>query len=573
LLFLFAVASWAGPYIITNSGEGFAVALDGGEIASNAAIDTVLKAIRLHSEGEDVTIQFGGGGGDTLDLGNTGMVFAQADDVPWGEIALRGSVTAAATGGGGTIYIGANCRVNISAPANIISTTTTTAIDNGGTLEITGGTISGVSQTISNSGTATISGAAVVSAAGKTRNDYVVMNNGTLDIMGGIISADSGAVGIYQNRGSLNISGTAAVVSAEGSAVRLSSGAVLYLNGGTVSSGPNGNAIYVPSEGQSGPSGAIYLGGSPTVNGTIHMSKQEGPFLPIEVQASGGFAFKPGSKTYNIVRTVRTDDYNPLTECEVLIKNGAGFYSNFAWSLSDTAAGFNLAASVNDLVATAGRTYSITFKLNGASGTPPAAIRVVEGGTLGGLAKPSTAPYVSAPTEGCPNGCLNDGEWYVNPQNNDVGAVFDFGGKNIGTDITANTALILNWTTTPVSVLEASRSVPAAQTPGIAAIAPVTVLAGGLTVGPNPVAKRTGAVSFFWSGPNKVLGGKLLVYDVSGKLVKKIPVSATEKGAIASWDLTNAKGAPVSEGTYVAKGIIKTKNGNTEKAAALVSVR
>jgi len=107
-------------------------------------------------------------------------------------------------------------------------------------------------------------------------------------------------------------------------------------------------------------------------------------------------------------------------------------------------------------------------------------------------------------------------------------------------------------------------------------IAPMVILAGEFTAGPNPVNKSSNGIAFFRQG--KRISGTLVVYDASGNAVKKIQVkdNAVNNQArrkVGAWDLTDKKGRPVSEGTYLLKGVIKTSDGKSEKVSVIVGVR
>ena len=132
-----------------------------------------------------------------------------------------------------------------------------------------------------------------------------------------------------------------------------------------------------------------------------------------------------------------------------------------------------------------------------------------------------------------------------------------------------------------VSVAQTDRVVPPASGSEIVVVAPVTVVAGEFAAGPNPAAKQSGEVRFFWSG-RAVKSGKLAIFDASGNLVKKVNVGESAsgrsvfgfaRGAIGSWDLKDAKGRPVAEGTYLVKGVIVTQDGAKVKASAVLGVR
>jgi len=122
------------------------------------------------------------------------------------------------------------------------------------------------------------------------------------------------------------------------------------------------------------------------------------------------------------------------------------------------------------------------------------------------------------------------------------------------------------------SVASTDRVVPTVPGSEIVVVAPVAVVAGEFTVGPNPVVKQSEGVRFFWSG-RAVKSGKLSIFDASGNLVRKVNVSGKSAGAIGSWDLKDAKGGPVAEGTYLVKGAIVTQDGKKVKASAVVGVR
>jgi uncharacterized repeat protein (TIGR02543 family) len=128
-----------------------------------------------------------------------------------------------------------------------------------------------------------------------------------------------------------------------------------------------------------------------------------------------------------------------------------------------------------------------------------------------------------------------------------------------------------------VSVATPDRVIPnAASDDGAAAIAPVSPLTAEFTAGPNPASATLGAVNFFHSGSN-VKEAALLIYDASGNVINTVrigtDIGGKGKRSIASWDLRDAKGRPVPEGTYLVKGTIKTANGKRERVLTVVGVR
>jgi len=103
-----------------------------------------------------------------------------------------------------------------------------------------------------------------------------------------------------------------------------------------------------------------------------------------------------------------------------------------------------------------------------------------------------------------------------------------------------------------------------------AAISPPTALTVDFAVGPNP-AKRGAGVDFFRKG-KRISSGELWIYDASGNTVNKIKISDRAAGKVGSWNLTDAKGRKVPEGTYLVKGVIIT-DGKRETVSITVGVK
>lgn len=111
-------------------------------------------------------------------------------------------------------------------------------------------------------------------------------------------------------------------------------------------------------------------------------------------------------------------------------------------------------------------------------------------------------------------------------------------------------------------------------------VAVVNEPADKITVGPNPVGRLSGAVNFLRYG-TKLKKGTLLIYNLQGKVAKKIALTDKSAGAdgaggwrqVGLWDLTDRKGQVVSEGTYVVKGTIFTTSGQRERFSIPLWVR
>ena len=105
---------------------------------------------------------------------------------------------------------------------------------------------------------------------------------------------------------------------------------------------------------------------------------------------------------------------------------------------------------------------------------------------------------------------------------------------------------------------------------------PVTVSAGEFTAGPNPVARTAKMVNIYRQG-RRVDSGVLTVYDAAGNAVNKIRINdnrtdSQSRRIIGAWDLTDARGRTVSEGTYLVRGAV-TVDGKRERVSVMVGVR
>jgi len=128
------------------------------------------------------------------------------------------------------------------------------------------------------------------------------------------------------------------------------------------------------------------------------------------------------------------------------------------------------------------------------------------------------------------------------------------------------------------AVQSSDRTIPNANpSNGISSISPVPPLTSDFTVGPNPAVKSSGTVSIFRNG-SRVAYATLFIYDASGNIVKKIriiddAVGSQTRRKVSTWNLRDGNGRPVAEGSYLVKGVIKTKDGKREKVSLVVGVR
>jgi len=139
-----------------------------------------------------------------------------------------------------------------------------------------------------------------------------------------------------------------------------------------------------------------------------------------------------------------------------------------------------------------------------------------------------------------------------------------------------NTNILANISDTAIfqlrdAVASPSREIPKAPTTEITAVAPVTIIAGELTFGPNPTSV---SVNIFRTG-RAIKAGKLSVYDASGNVVTKISINDkgnNGKRVIGTWNLKDSKGKHVAIGSYAIKGTITTKDGTKEKVSTIIAV-
>jgi len=138
--------------------------------------------------------------------------------------------------------------------------------------------------------------------------------------------------------------------------------------------------------------------------------------------------------------------------------------------------------------------------------------------------------------------------------------------------------------TVKLAAMSPDRVIPApSDNNGYAVLTPPPALTAEFTAGPNPASKRGGAVGFFRTG-ERISDCELRVYDASGDFVAKIKIRDKEPAAApgrsvparrraGSWNLRDAKGRPVSSGTYAVKGVAFTTRGKKETVSILVGVR
>ena len=118
-----------------------------------------------------------------------------------------------------------------------------------------------------------------------------------------------------------------------------------------------------------------------------------------------------------------------------------------------------------------------------------------------------------------------------------------------------------------VSVLSPDRIIPIFKpNEETSTNASVNVLTAEFTAGPNPVNRQSGEINFFWRS-KRIQDAMLTIFDASGNVVSKIKIKDTKdandnnaRRIVGSWDLKDAKGRLVSEGTYLVRGVVTTSD-------------
>jgi hypothetical protein len=139
-----------------------------------------------------------------------------------------------------------------------------------------------------------------------------------------------------------------------------------------------------------------------------------------------------------------------------------------------------------------------------------------------------------------------------------------------------------------VSVTARDRKIPVIVDDGAIMVTPANPDAGAdgnrpaLLIGPNPVARSAGKVIFYRQG-KRVDDATLTIYDAAGNAVSKVKIADNVlvgadgnrpvRRMVAEWDLRDANGRLVPEGTYLVRGSVKTAAGKLEKVSAIVGVR
>jgi hypothetical protein len=148
--------------------------------------------------------------------------------------------------------------------------------------------------------------------------------------------------------------------------------------------------------------------------------------------------------------------------------------------------------------------------------------------------------------------------------------------NSVNFNIIENIDVTVNVICSTTAINSSNRVIPGEREEEAVINIPV-IVAGDITVGPNPVTRQAGAVNIFRVG-RQIIDGSLTVYDASGNFVRRVSINDNASGSsaarvIGSWDFTDSRGKPVAEGTYLLRGVVTTTGGSRERVSVVIGVR
>ncbi|MCL2443320.1 MAG: InlB B-repeat-containing protein [Treponema sp.] len=297
------------------------------------------------------------------------------------------------------------------------------AIYNTGSVNINYVTAAATSDhAIHNAGTVTLRNNAWMTSA----SNYAIYNTGTVRLDSvTTVSGASGYAAVYNNSGTLTITGQTTLTTASGI-----NGTAIY-NGSPDGSLVLGNSIGFECINRLAPGicSGVFGSVSPVITGRIEGFSAGN----VSVIGSGTNTFNPNSMSaYGVTKRYTLAPAN-LRSGDVVVVGGANFINNF--ELVDR--NFTLARSGNNIIANRINHANVTvsFGLNGSISIVPTNIVVASGSKLSEVQVPAAAGFTK-------QGYINNGKWYTFSNSEYREFVF---GEN-GTPVTENTTLYLQWT-------------------------------------------------------------------------------------------------------------------------------
>jgi uncharacterized repeat protein (TIGR02543 family) len=440
-------------YIITNNGADFNVVRSDSTVRTGVTIQAAIEAIRRDAAAEPCIIQFGSGGSNILNLGTSGITFANTtvtNGEAWGSpVTLTGGIVTASTNVSAANTINVSTGISIAVAGRIAAMNNTHAIgttDAAGTAGrdysitvVEGGDITVAVagwNAIRNSPATNASGSVIVSGGrvfvpGTNSAIYNTGSNATVTITGGTVSSERGRA-IEIAGGRVTISETALVTSGNtainnGTIFNQSSATdAISITGGTIENTAGGIAIfnsYTNSNTAANRNGRLNLSGNPTITGRISSFDAGNIEVPFVSPLTGNnvYALDPPTRAQ--------------TDGAIMVRGGGAHLPRFSLQ---TLPNHALATSGDNIVLVAGATHTVGFDRNGGTGgNIPEALYVAPNGTIPVSSRPSSAGVTMA-------GHAHDDIWYIRTGTapNFTYTEFVFGTTPVTSDIT----LSLRWT-------------------------------------------------------------------------------------------------------------------------------
>jgi hypothetical protein len=550
--------------VINTKATGAAVTISGGTVST-----TTSSAIYADNAGAAVAVSGGAViSSSTTDAAPTIYMYHSIPTVAGPNVSISGtgSVQNIAASNGyairtfGSVSVAGSAQVNANGHAIALEGARVTATISGGTVSASGGASTSAVHAIGSRVTVLVEGGTVMNAG-----EGVAVNaggpNGVVFVNGGEVLADGTRIGTSgSNVITIERTGSASAY-AEGSSTDLT----VSPAGASAMWAVVGEKYGISYE-RNANTGFVEVAG-------VTVSTPRGDVSAKITFANGSAAYNGSERTYETATNGGfTAGSNPTWTYTYAVGDSPTGNESFSAAGKPVNAGNYSVTVVYDDSNNDG-TKTVTFTVTKINPTViwPTGLLAEAGQTLSEV---SLASYTN------PSGTAGAFSW-TNPSTQ-VGAAGSRSHSVTFTPTNANYNTLTQNVTVMVSVSTAVLS-PACVVPQtkpneeVTVVAPAVVLSGEFTAGPNPVAKQSGIVNFYRQG-KRVSNSELRIYDATGNIINKVRISdkaigSQAKRQVGEWDLTDKKGRPVSEGTYLVKGMVKTSDGKSEKVSVILGVR
>jgi len=581
-----------------------------GDLFSVGAATLVLENIIIDGDKDGEGFENGGGGrlvaiwGGTLVM-NDGAVIRSNDGggVSCGAtFIMNGGKISGNIGGGvlmsGTFTMNGGEISDNSGGSSGVYMYSGTFTMNGG--EISGNTGGGVS--INSSGvngrnpTFIMSGGKISGNIGLTNGDKgaVYVYDGAFTMSGGEISGNTGG-GVHINDGTFTLSGgeiSGNTVMFSGGGVSMYSGTFTMTGGKISDNTANGNSSYsnnggggvhindgtfTLSGGEISGNTAFYSGGGVNINGgtfTMNGGKISGNTA---FYGGGGVGMYSGTFTMSGGEISGNTAGNNIYFNGIKLDGGGGVYirgDRFTMASGTFTMIGGIVFSIGNInnIVLVNEFFGNTWNLNTSTiGAPNNGIVIAwdrpDGTDQLVYTQGTSTNLAISPTENATAlWAIESGKFGISYKNGSNTGFIEIAGVTV--------------TTHPTSILTHDRAVPQLKPETEITInAPADVFTGKFTAGPNPVTRQAGSVTFFRQG-KLIQNATLTIFDASGNVVNKIKIKDTKdandnntRRIVGSWDLKDAKGRLVGEGTYLVRGVVTASDGKRERVSVMLGIR